>query len=148
MSLSSLLFRGTFANRVPGQPLFLKDLNSHDFDPNEGLRAEPAAWSDPAPGQWGTAAAFYNDYRSARRPDESLSLGRSFRLREKMNIEVRVEFFNPFNRTYLNAPDSSNALATQRVDNSGRVISGFGRIDTGTTYREPRNGQFVVRFQW
>src|SRR5260370_26546354 len=28
-------FTGTFANRVPGQPLFLKDLNCHCIDPRK-----------------------------------------------------------------------------------------------------------------
>lgn len=147
-ALSSLLFRGTFANRVPGEPLFLKSLNDRNFDPNRDFVLNPKAWSDPAPGQWGTAAAYYNDYRSFRRPEESLSLGRILRIREKKSIEIRAEFFNPFNRTYPNSPDSGNALATQRLDASGKVISGFGRIDTGTTDRDPRNGQLVVRFQW
>src|SRR5579871_2359503 len=32
-ALASYLFRGTYANRVPGQPLFLQDLNCHCFDP-------------------------------------------------------------------------------------------------------------------
>ena len=33
-SLATYLFRGTLANRVPGQPLFTKDLNCHCIDPN------------------------------------------------------------------------------------------------------------------
>ena len=72
-TLSSILFRGTFENRVPGQPLFLQDLNCHCFDPNKTFLLNPKAWSDPAPGQWGTAAPYYNDYRYQRRPAESLS---------------------------------------------------------------------------
>jgi len=46
-NLSTLLFRGTFANRVPNQPLFLKDLNCHCIDPNKDFVLNPAAWSDP-----------------------------------------------------------------------------------------------------
>ena len=147
-ALSSLIFQSTFANRVPGQPLFLKNLNCHCFDPNTTFVLNPAAWSDPAAGQWGTSAAYYNDYRSARRYDEQLGLGRVFPLREKMSLTIRAEFFNVFNRTYLNSPDSTNALATQTVNASGQVVSGFGRINTGSTYGPPRNGQIVARFQW
>jgi hypothetical protein len=146
-ALSSLLFRGTFANRVPGQPLFLQDLNCHCFDPNTTFVLNPKAWADPAAGQWGTSAAFYNDYRYARRPDESLSMGRVFRIREGMSFQIRAEFFNPFNRTYLNNPDSTNAGTAQKVTN-GQIVSGFGRISTGTTYLAPRNGQVIARFQW
>ena len=35
----------TFQNRVPGQPLFLVDPNSH-FDPTTQLALNPAAWTD------------------------------------------------------------------------------------------------------
>jgi len=150
-ALNSLLFRNTsaatFANRVPGQPLFLQDLNCHCFDPNTTFVLNPKAWTDPAPGQFGVSAPYYNDYRGPRRPDESLSLGRIFRIHESMSFQIRAEFFNPFNRTYLNNPDSTNAAATQRVTN-GQVVSGFGRINTGSTFLAPRNGQIVARFQW
>jgi len=74
--------------------------------PRNGARVVAKAWSDPAPGQWGTSATFYNDYRYARRPDEQLSVGRIFRIKEEMTLQIRVEFFNAFNRTYLNNPRS------------------------------------------
>src|SRR5206468_11932310 len=53
--------------------------NCHCFDPNTTLVLNPAAWTDAAPGQFGTAAAYYNDYRWQRQPAESLSFGRTFR---------------------------------------------------------------------
>lgn len=150
-ALNALLFRNTsaatFANRVAGEPLFLQDLNCHCFDPNTTFVLNPKAWVDPPAGQFGYSAPYYNDYRSQRRPDESLSLGRIFPVREGMTFQVRAEFFNPFNRTYLNAPDSTNAAATQRITN-GQIVSGFGRINTGSTFISPRNGQLVARFQW
>lgn len=49
-----------FANRVQGQPLFLQDLNCHCFDPTRTFALNPAAWADPAPGQFGASAPFYN----------------------------------------------------------------------------------------
>jgi hypothetical protein len=112
-SLSTLLFRGTYANRVPGVPVYMKDPNCHCIDPNKDFILNPAAWTDPAPGQFGTAAAYYTDYRYARRPTESASFGRLFRIREGMSFEVRGEFFNIFNRTQFNNPDSTNAVAPQ-----------------------------------
>jgi len=51
-ALASLLFRGTFANRVPGEPLSTQDLNCHCFDPNKEFVLNPKAWTDPAQGQW------------------------------------------------------------------------------------------------
>jgi len=147
-NLSTLLFRGTFANRVPGQPLFLKDPNCHCIDPNKDFILNPAAWSDPAPGQFGTAAAYYNDYRQQRRPAETASLGRLFRIREGMSLEVRAEFFNVFNRTEFNNPDSTNALAPPIVNSAGVPTSGFGRVNPGSVFSPPRSGQLVARFQF
>jgi hypothetical protein len=56
-ALASVLNRGTFANRVAGQPLFLQDLNCHCFDPSRTLVLNPAAWSDPAAGQFACPSA-------------------------------------------------------------------------------------------
>jgi hypothetical protein len=147
-NLSTLLFRGTFANRVPNQPLFLKDLNCHCIDPNKDFVMNPAAWSDPATGQFGTAAAFHNDYRYARRPTESAGFGRTFRIRESISLQVRGEFFNVFNRTEFNNPDSTNALATPTRNAAGVPTAGFGRINPGSLYANPRSGQIVARFQF
>ena len=47
--------------RVPGKPLYLKAPNCHCIDPNKDFVLNPKAWSDPAAGQWGTAATYYND---------------------------------------------------------------------------------------
>jgi hypothetical protein len=147
-NLSSLLFRGTYANRVPGQPLFLKDPNCHCINPNKDFILNPAAWTDPAAGQFGTAAAYYNDYRYARRPAESASLGRLFRIREHMTFEFRAEFFNIFNRTELNNPDSTNALLAPVVNSAGVPTSGFGRVNPTGVYAPPRSGQLVARFRF
>jgi hypothetical protein len=147
--LGALLFRGTNTNRVPGEPLFLKDLNCHCFDPNKEFVLNPKAWSDPAQGTWGYAAAYYNDYRTARRPDEQLSLGRNFQLKERLMFSFRAEMFNVFNRVYLLNPDSGNFQATQNVNAAtGQIISGFGRINTANTFLPPRSGQIVARIQF
>jgi hypothetical protein len=145
-ALSGLLFRGTNSNRVAGQPLFTADLNCHCYDPSKDFLLNPKAWSDPAAGQWGTAAAFYNDYRYQRRPNEQLSFGRRFRVREGMNLQVRAELFNPFNRVFLNNPTATNALATQARNAQGQTTSGFGYISTGSLYSTPRTAQLMARF--
>lgn len=148
-NLNALLFRGTNTNRVAGEPLFAKDLNCHCFDPSKEFVLNPKAWADPAAGEWGTAAAYYNDYRFARRYDEQMSFGKEFRIRERMALRLRAEFFNIFNRTYLNNPDSGNAKATQTIDpRTGFSSAGFGRINIGSTFTPPRSGQIVARFQF
>lgn len=158
--------QNTLMNRVPGVPLFLKDPNCHCIDPTKDFILNPAAWVNPAPGQWGTASAFYNDYRYARRPSEQLSFGRRFRLGEQKAFEIRAEFFNVFNRTYLANPTvtgtagsttnnpigarSCSGGVTLAADagscSSGTAVSGFGFINSTSLQTAPRNGQIVARF--
>jgi hypothetical protein len=146
--LGPLLFRGTRMNRVPGEPLFLKDLNCHCIDPNRELVLNPRAWADVPAGEWGVSAAYYGDYRQQRRPDEQLSVGRTFTVREGMTLHFRGEFFNAFNRAVLAIPASGNPFAaTTRNAATGNLTGGFGFINplnSGT----PRNGQVVIRFQF
>ncbi|MEO8592595.1 MAG: TonB-dependent receptor [Candidatus Solibacter sp.] len=156
-ALSSLLFRGTRMNRVEGQPLVTADLNCHScYDPQKDFVLNPKAWSDAAAGQWGYSAAYYNDYRDMRHPDEQLSLGRQFALKEHVSLSVRAEFFNVFNRLVLSGPSSGNPLSTQvRDPKTGVPTSGFGFINTATglagatanTFTN-RSGQLVMRLQF
>jgi len=147
-NLTTTLFRGTFANRVPGVPLFTADLNCHCIDPNKQFVLNPAAWTQPGTGQWGTAAAYYNDYRYQRRPIEQMSFGRTFQIREHMTVQFRAEFYNVFNRTEMNNPTSANSAATQTVNSKGATTAGFGWINTGSLFASPRQGQMVARFQF
>lgn len=157
---STLCASGTFMNRVAGQPLFLKDLNSHSIDPNKDFVLNPAAWSSPAAGQFGTAAEFYNDYRYQRHPAESISIGRVFQIRESMSVELRGEFYNIFNRANMADPISTNSTAVQQFDAQGRTVTGFGYINSqslgnGSTLNNntglggnPRQGQLLLRFRF
>ncbi len=146
--LASLLFQGTRMNRVPGEPLYLSGLNCQCFDPNKDFVLNPKAWSDVAQGQWGFSAPYYNDFRYQRRPDEQVTFGRVFRLREGWSFQLRAEFFNAFNRIYMNDPSAANPLQTQTRNALGVPTAGFGRIDTGSLVTQPRNGQIVARFQF
>jgi hypothetical protein len=146
-SMATYLFQSTLFNRVPGVPLFTQDLNCHCFDPNTTFVLNPNAWSNPAPGQWGTSAAYYSDYRYQRRPVENLSLGRLFRIKERASLQIRAEFTNIFNRTQMNNPTATNALATQ-TRNNGQTTAGFGYINIATTFAPPRQGQLIARFQF
>jgi hypothetical protein len=147
--LSSYTFQTSFANRVPGVPLFTQDINCHCFDPNATFVLNPAAWVNPAPGQYGTSAGYYSDYRYQRRPVENLSIGRNFPFGEgRMNLQIRAEFTNIFNRTEVNNPTSSNAFATQTRNAAGQATAGFGYINNATVFSAPRQGQLVARFQF
>jgi Carboxypeptidase regulatory-like domain/TonB dependent receptor len=147
-NLSSILFQNTYVNRVSGQPLFLKDLNCHCIDPNKDLVLNAADWAQPVAGQFGVSNPFFNDYRYARTPSEQISLGRIFRIREGLRFQIRAEFFNVFNRTYMNQPSSTNALQTRTFNSLGLTTGGFGYINPGSVLNPPRSGQIVARFQF
>ena len=175
-NLQSLLLRNlptgqtlSFANRVPGQPLFIKELNCHCFDPNKEFVLNPNAWSDPAPGTFGTGAAYYSDYRYQRQPVENLAFGRDFKLtgEGRVRLNIRAEFTNIFNRSRLpvttlsftttNAKatrtgiDATGKAVTLAPDASGhvdgRVTGGFGFLNTTSAPSTPasRQGQIVGR---
>jgi hypothetical protein len=148
------LFGGasTYFDRIGGEPLFLFDPNcvGKCVDPTQTLVLNPAAWVDAPPGQFSSSAAYYNEYRWQRQPSENFNFGRNFRMRDgKMNLQVRVEFQNVFNRHFYNAPSAANPLQqTLRNNNGGRDLSqGFGFVNTvnGAGSR-PRTGLMVARF--
>ena len=150
----------SFLNRVAGQPLFLQDLNCHCFDPTKTLVLNAAAWSNPAPGTWGTSAAYYNDYRAQRHPTENFNFGRTFQIREAMSLSIRAEFTNIFNRTVFPAPSSTAPLTPATCFGSGingptgacnpgaTVASGFGFEQTAGLATGQRTGQIVARFRF
>ena len=167
--------------RVPGQPLFLKDPNCHCINPWTDQILNPLAWTNPtatgAPdyttnnsggsvnGVFG-AQTLYNDFRGPRHPNESINFGRNFRIKEKMSFQIRAEFTNAFNRTFLGNPQpaigapTNPRLAIGR-NNLGQITSGFGTINatfsTGVSGgfatlagnpSLPRQGTLIARFSF
>ena len=146
-------------NRVAGVNPFLHNPNCGCFNPQTEPILNPAAWSDPGPGQWGTSAPFYNNYRWQRQPAESMSFGRNFRFGKegRYNFFLRAEFQNIFNRLFLSAPQTGNqglgpgappsTIVTPLTTTNGVLTNGYGYINTvegaGT---QPRSGQIVGRF--
>ena len=149
----------TFFNRVDGQPLLNFDPNCKCFDPTTQLVLNRAAWSEAPAGTFGTAAPYYNDFRWQRQPQESLSLGRTFRLAKdgRVALDVRGELFNVFNRLFLASPapvsvggfppPGPNPDAPTVRNNVGALTAGFGFINTfNGGAAQPRTGQMVARF--
>ena len=144
-NLSTLLFRGTLMNRVPGVPLYTQNPNSH-IDPNKIFLYNPAAWTDAPAGSWGYGAPYYSDFRARRMPGENMSLGRIFHIWEKTNLEIRGEFFDVFNRISVPGASASNPLQTQLVNaTTGVPQSGFGYMNASSG-SQGRTGQVVARF--
>jgi hypothetical protein len=156
--------------RVPGQPLYLKDLNCGCINPYFDQVLNPNAWVNPVNGTFGPgpvgsvtlAGLLYTDFRQARRPQENLNFGRNFRIKEKLNLQIRAEFVNIFNRTQIGNPSTTNPLAAPTRNGSGYYTGGFGVINdvvaTGATpsftqnavvgqlYQQPRQGTLIARF--
>jgi hypothetical protein len=82
-----------------------------------------------------------------RRPSEAMSLGRIFRLKEKVRLSIRADFSNIFNRLVIGNQTPTNAKATQTVLSIGETQSGFGDINTSAG-TNPRSGMVVARIQF
>jgi hypothetical protein len=146
--------------RVPGQPLYLKDLNCHCINPWTDQVLNPLAWTNPtatgAPdytvGNTGGSvngvfgpSTLYTDFRGPRHPIENLNFGRNFRIKERMSLQIRAEFTNALNRTFLGNPSAGQfGGASPRVaighNGAGQINSGFGTIQNATFATSPTTG--------
>jgi hypothetical protein len=157
---------GSEQYRVPGVPLYLKNLNCGCINPYQDQVLNPAAWVNPANGTFGPATGtLYTDFRSARRPQENLNFGRTFRIREKMSVSIRAEFVNIFNRTQIGNPITTSPASALSHNPAGQLSAGFGVINetlsgpnqapsvtanavVGQLYQLPRTGTLIARFQF
>jgi hypothetical protein len=150
--------QGTRQFRVPGAPLYLKDLNCHCIDYTQDTVLNPAAWTDQAAGVWGSGSAYFNDFRGQRRPVESIAIGKRFViLRERnMAFSIRGEFFNPLNRLELVSDPSTGSPSNPPTRSNGLLTGGFGFMNylaastnnQNNTYPTVRSGQIVARFEF
>jgi hypothetical protein len=147
-TLTSVTFaNGVWANRVPGQPLFLHSLNSHsNWDENTQF-LNPAAWTNPPYNTYATSKPYYGDYRGPRYPNEQLGFGKVIPIKEGMMFSLRADFFNVFNRwAFPNLPNTSSPFATGSGSQLFGVFGG-GITGAGGNYA-PRSGVLVARFQF
>jgi hypothetical protein len=151
--------------RVPGQPLYLKSLNCGCINPYTDVVLNPAAWTNPVNGAFGPATGtYYDDFRSARRPQENLNFGRTFHFKEgRLGLQIRGEFVNIFNRTQIGNPSTTNPAGALSKNGAGQYTGGFGTINltvsgpqtqpsptlnavVGQLYQLPRTGTLIARF--
>jgi hypothetical protein len=123
------------------------DINCHCFDPTKTVVLNPLAFSGTPDGKWASNFSTLRDFRGIRMPTENANFGRTFRIREKMTFNIRVEFANVFNRLRLPQPTSTGATASPAVKPilsplTGLYTSGYGTIvpavRTGMESGEPR----------
>jgi hypothetical protein len=154
---------GSEQYRVPGQPLYLKDLNCGCINPYTDIVLNPNAWANPVNGTFGPATGtLYGDFRQARRPQENMNLSRTFRFKERLSLQLRAEFVNIFNRTQIGNP-STSAPGSAPSNLNGQYSAGFGVINltvsgprtppsttsnavVGQLYQLPRSGTLIARF--
>jgi hypothetical protein len=145
--------------RVPGVPLYTKDLNCGCIHPEYDTVLNPAAWVDAPLGVFGAQQMFYGDFRGQRRPAESLSFGKRFAFgeRTRKSLTIRAEFFNIFNRLVsLPDPVTSNPQTAATRNGQGVLTGGFGFVNfnaidsnnQNNAYPAPRTGQLVARFEF
>ncbi|HEY3938870.1 MAG TPA: carboxypeptidase regulatory-like domain-containing protein [Bryobacteraceae bacterium] len=77
---------GTIRPDYTGAPLYAAP---------SGLSLNPAAYTAPAPGQWGNAGR--NSITGPAQFSLNASLGRTFRLNDRFNLDLRVDATNAFN---------------------------------------------------
>ena len=149
---TSTLLRGTYATRVPGAPLYNVDINCGCFDYGQTIILNRDAWVDTPSGQFSPSAAYYNDFRYQRRPQELVSLARNFRIKERVTFMIRAEFNNIFNRVLnMNSAtpanvDMSTALGANYTRNpAGIYTAGFGTLNTSGNIGGQRQGTLVAR---
>ena len=146
--------------RVKGQPLYTTDINDlSSYNPYYNQVLNPSAWQ-PCPNNATCAATgvLFKDFRAPRTPVENANIGRNFRIREKMNLYIRAEFVNIFNRTLMPAPTTTNPQLPPSKNTQGIYTSGFGVINAyaspGTTpgagapYLTGRTGTLIARFSF
>ncbi|HLK48337.1 MAG TPA: TonB-dependent receptor [Bryobacteraceae bacterium] len=150
--------------RVADQPLYVKNLNCGCINPYTDVVLNPKAWQNPVNGTFGPATGtYYDDFRSARRPQENMNFSRTFRFKERFSFQIRAEFVNIFNRTQIGNPITTAPGVAPSKNQYGQYSGGFGVVNltvagaqvapsytlnqvVGQLYQQPRTGTLIGRF--
>jgi hypothetical protein len=137
--------------KVHPEPL---DINCRCFDPTKTVVLNPNAWENVPNGEWANNFSTLRDFRGFRYPTENFNVGRTFRIREGITLNVRVEFSNAFNRTRLPQPTVNvpfgTLVTTQTTPGvyQGAINGGFGTVVPINGTADSRTGLFVGRLQF
>jgi len=105
-----------------------------NFDPARDLWINRAAFSAPAPFTLGTSARAYTNLRNPNFLNENFGLIKRIKVHERVQLQIRAELFNAFNRTVFAAPQANFSNAQ------------FGRISG--QQNAPRQGQVALRVEF
>ena len=95
-----------------------------------------SCFADPGDQNPGNAPRYFSDLRGDHLHNTDLSFIKEFAIREKMNLQIRAEFFNFTNTPRFAFPDLGYGSAT------------FGDVTATAPGSTPRLTQFGLRFQF
>jgi hypothetical protein len=136
------------------------DINCHCYDPTKTVALNPLAWENVPNGQWGADQGSLRFFRGIRLPGENAGFSRNFRIKERVALNVRVEFNNIFNRMQLPNPTTVAALGQAAINfastptkfttgaSTGLYSGGFGTYTVLSGIGGQRIGTFVARLQF
>ncbi len=160
---TTLNYQSSEEVRVAGQPLYTPGVNPNNlstYNPYYTQLLNPNAWQQCASNENCTAGGtLYKDFRAPRTPSENANVARNFRIKERMNFQIRGEFVNIFNRTIMPAPSSTSLPQTPPSKNAlGIYTAGFGIINAyaapnatpgaGAPFLTGRQGTLIARFSF
>ena len=106
-NLSTLGYGGKTANYVAGVPIF-GVTNPREFDPAKSRYFAPAgAFVTPPLYEFGNTAPTLDWVRGFTQKAESMSLGKSFPIKERLHGQFRLDVNNPFNFVRWSNPNGS-----------------------------------------
>lgn len=114
---------------------------NHNLYTTTGFMINPAAFSQPGPGQFGTCAPYQFHGPGIQMWD--LSLFKQFKFTERYQLQFRTEFFNSFNHPNFANPsaDISSLGSFGKVSNTLAPILGTDSGGPG----DPREIQFALK---
>ncbi len=129
------------------------DINCHCYDPTKVQALNPAAWTNIPDGQWAADQSDLRFFRGIRRPSENMNFSRNFRLKERVTLNVRVEFNNVLNRMLLPSPSTAGNFAQAPTKfttgaSTGLYSGGFGTYSVLSGVGGQRTGTFVARISF
>ena len=126
------------------------DINCHCFDPTKTVVLNPNAWENIPNGQFADDTSVLRFYRGIRYPTENANISRAFRITERVQLNIRIEFNNVFNRMQLPQPNTSGNFASTPTKfpggaTAGLYSGGFGTVTGATGRNNPLSGTNGMR---
>jgi hypothetical protein len=102
---------------------------------------------------FGTAALNYGDIRGTGRNNWNLNLERTFKVKERMSLDLSAQFTNAFNHTQFR-PSMNGGLGGPNVLANQPINIGIGQLSSstfgtrGTDTFDPRQMEFQLKFRF